>query len=251
MMKKLVLAAVAISFGIGLASTLGHAATVITHAKALQGNVTANDAPGYPVTISAAGSYVFGGNLTVPAGLVGIDVTDHDVTIDLAGYRIHGNGQGKTGIQSSRNSLTVMNGTISLFTQDGIGWVPGGDFLIVEDVRVVGAQRFGVYARGYAQIRNSTFSLNGTAIQCGLFCLVDNNVLAQNLYGISLRSGKVTGNVIQENRYFGITSSGVSTAAASGNVIADNNRNTHNTGQVNNVVLYGSNICKPSPCYAP
>ena len=64
---------------------------VITHAKALNGNVVPGDAAGYPVTLSQAGSYVLGGNLA--PGPDAIEVTTSDVSIDLNGFKISGGRQ--------------------------------------------------------------------------------------------------------------------------------------------------------------
>src|SRR5580693_1218836 len=64
---------------------------LINQANALAGNVTPGDAPGFPVTISVAGSYRLSSNLTVPdANTDAIDITVSHVTIDLNGFSIIG-----------------------------------------------------------------------------------------------------------------------------------------------------------------
>src|SRR4030088_445528 len=64
---------------------------LIDQNRALAGNVTPGDAPGFPVTISLPGSYRLSGNLTVPdANTTAIDVTTDNVTIDLNGFSIIG-----------------------------------------------------------------------------------------------------------------------------------------------------------------
>jgi hypothetical protein len=101
---------------------------LITHAKALAGNVTPGDGAGYPVTLSRPGLYKLAGNLVVPAGLpppgspkIGIEVTAADATIDLNGYRIHAFGRPYTiGIRSTEPSITIRNGTIAGFGLHGI-----------------------------------------------------------------------------------------------------------------------------------
>jgi hypothetical protein len=45
---------------------------LIDQTRALAGNVTPGDAPGFPVTLSLPGSYRLSGNLTAPAGTDGI-----------------------------------------------------------------------------------------------------------------------------------------------------------------------------------
>jgi hypothetical protein len=61
---------------------------LIDQAKALAGNVTPGDAPGFPVTLSLPGSYRLSGNLNVPSTLVGISITATNVTIDLNGFSL-------------------------------------------------------------------------------------------------------------------------------------------------------------------
>ena len=66
---------------------------LIDQNKALAGNVTPGDAPGFPVTISRSGSYRLSGDLTVPdAATTAVDVTNTaaDVSIDLNGFSISG-----------------------------------------------------------------------------------------------------------------------------------------------------------------
>src|SRR5882724_6466568 len=60
---------------------------LINQAAALAGNVTPGDMPGFPVTISAPGSYRLSGNLTVPnANTTAIELTADNVSIDLNGF---------------------------------------------------------------------------------------------------------------------------------------------------------------------
>ena len=61
---------------------------LIDQNRALAGNVTPGDAPGFPVTISLPGSYKLSGNLTVPSTVRGIDITVPNVSIDLNGFSI-------------------------------------------------------------------------------------------------------------------------------------------------------------------
>src|SRR5438132_11721141 len=64
---------------------------LIDQNRALAGGVTPGDAPGFPVTISLAGSYRLSGNLTVPnATTTAIQITADNVTIDLNGFSIIG-----------------------------------------------------------------------------------------------------------------------------------------------------------------
>lgn len=68
------------------------AQATIDQNKALAGNVTPGDMPGFPITLSVPGSYKLTGNLVVPGGLNGIEITSDNVTLDLNGFRIAGSG---------------------------------------------------------------------------------------------------------------------------------------------------------------
>lgn len=64
---------------------------LITAAAVQAGNVTPGDAPGFPVTISQAGSYRLASNLVVTNPYTAaVEIAADDVTLDLAGFAIQG-----------------------------------------------------------------------------------------------------------------------------------------------------------------
>ena len=94
---------------------------LVDQAKAMAGNVTPGDAPGFPVTFTLPGSYRLSSNLVVPAGVaMGIQINADDVTIDLNGFALRGTGQFVApfiGIDSTgRKRSKVRNGTIVGFS---------------------------------------------------------------------------------------------------------------------------------------
>src|SRR5262245_22955197 len=101
---------------------------IVTQAKALVGGVTPGDAPGFPVSITAPGSYRLGSNLNVSAGRNGIMVSSANVSIDLDGFTLNGmdtseasvalNGIVTSGLETV--ILSVRNGTIMGFSRNGI-----------------------------------------------------------------------------------------------------------------------------------
>jgi hypothetical protein len=115
-------AAIALAIG-PLSARAVDGVALLDQAKALAGNVTAGDAPGFPITITQPGSYRLDGNLTVPFGTTGIVVTVSNVAIDLNGFTISGTAptQSASGyaIQYSgplpARGLTVRNGVITNF----------------------------------------------------------------------------------------------------------------------------------------
>src|SRR4051812_6036205 len=65
--------------------------TLIDQKTALSGKVTESDTPGFPVTISAPGSYRLSSNLVVPdAATTAIQITADNVSLDLGGFSIIG-----------------------------------------------------------------------------------------------------------------------------------------------------------------
>lgn len=72
------------------AASSAFAQTAIDQSRALAGNVTPGDAPGFPITISQPGSYKLMSNLTVPANTRGIIITADNVTLDLNGFTLAG-----------------------------------------------------------------------------------------------------------------------------------------------------------------
>jgi hypothetical protein len=94
---------------------------LVDQAKAMAGNVTPGDAPGFPVTFTLPGSYRLASNLVVPAGVdAGIQINADDVTIDLNGFTLRGTGHWVApyyGVDSTgRKRSKVRNGSIVGFT---------------------------------------------------------------------------------------------------------------------------------------
>src|SRR3954453_1870412 len=86
---------------------------LINQAKVNAGGITPGDTAGFPATLSRPGRYKLSGNLAVPSGGLGIQVTANEVTIDLNGFTITSNppGQALTGVFSSFTDGTrVLNG---------------------------------------------------------------------------------------------------------------------------------------------
>jgi hypothetical protein len=195
---------------------------LLTHAKALAGNVTPGDAPGYPITISQYGVYQFAGAIHPTAGSIGIQVTGSDVTIDLNGFRMHGSTTAWHGITGGVDNVTIRNGTITGFKFDGING--SGDKWVVEDMRVVDNGRYGIYPLGYsARVVNNTASENGLiGIRCHHHCLVEGNVVTENgSTGVAISSGMVLGNTIASNVGLGISAGAVT--GIGNNTISSNN----------------------------
>ena len=132
---------------------------LIDQNHALAGSVTPGDAPGFPVTISQAGSYRLASNLTVPAGVNAIEITANDVTIDLNGFSIVGPGvfPGMTGIQGDgRTHIRIEHGSI-------IGFPTGVQFL--GQAQYITLQKLHVDAKTFDPVGG--FNVGGTAVKVG------------------------------------------------------------------------------------
>lgn len=150
----------------------------ITQAKALNGNVTPGDTAGFPITISAPGSYKLMGNLTVlDLNTTAIVITASDVTLDLNGFAILGP-QACTGFPFPSCTPGTGDG-ISIATPN-----PGYSNIAIQNGTVRGMGRHGLF--------------DGNLNRVGV--VVDRVRALQNAGdGMSLTGALVTNSVANEN----------------------------------------------------
>ncbi len=217
---------------------------LITHAKALNGNITPGDTAGYPITISRPGVYKLASNLPVPLDKDGIEVIAADVTIDLAGFRMHGQGKGRFGIAGGQASLTVRNGTIAGFKADGIFSTNTniGHSWIVENRRLTGNNR-GAFPGNLARVVNSTVTGNQlTGVACQVSCHIQGNLVSNNGNdGVTIISGTVLDNTVALNVRTGIFATGV--MGFGNNTLFGNGDNVASAGAV---IPLHPNACSPA-----
>lgn len=216
--------------------------TLISQATAVAGGVTPGDAPGFPVTISRAGSYRLATNLTVSDPTKrAIHITADYVTLDLNGFAIEGPYwqcfnrlvpiwcsqilQPGHGIYSLARYTTLLRGTVRYMTFNGLNLGPAAriERLVVSSNRIHGIALLDLVQGGI--ISDSTLERNG---HYGLVC---NNCLAFR-------------NTIQFNGGAGI-------AGVAGNPVlyGFNILNFNNNGQDQiNAQGYesGRNLCRPA-----
>ncbi len=255
-MKKAIVAGVfaviVVGFG-GMAFALD--VIGITMANIAAGYFTPGDSPGFPLTISKAGSYKLMENITVQsANTTAIQVMADNVTIDLNGFSIIGPvvcsgynlvcvtpGTGNGIDAAYRDNLKVINGTIKGMGKYGI---LNGHSAIIEGVNVVSNGDTGIQLGGAtASIRNCTAYNNGgngltayrgnvsgsvasgnglTGISVVYGILSGNTALANGTDGIRLgQSGTVSGNFAGSNKGDGLSiylGGAVNGNSASGNL---------------------------------
>lgn len=217
---------------------------VITQAKALGGNVTPGDQPGFPITIARPGSYVFGSNIQLTTNATGIEVTADNVAIDLNGFRLYGGGRNGAGINAPTvDNFTVRNGTISAFGYDGV--FGRGSHWVVEDMRIVANGQVGLITGAYARIRNSIVASNRSGgLYCEDSCQIDNVIASANGTGtgIFISNGAILNSTVAGNGSHGIA--GIAGVAFGQSHVFGNNNNGE---QVQHVVApLFPNVCYPN-----
>lgn len=207
----------------------------IDQAAALAGGVTPGDEPGFPVTLSEPGSYLLVGNLDLtticPATIHGIEVTDHNVSIDMAGFEIKGcvtcQGHNCTdvgtpppaGIYSTQSDVTVSNGIVQRM---GIG-IQLDDNGHAINVRSLFNSDGGIYVGKGGLIRNSLADgNNGVGMTVGgPGGWVSGNVAKSNQIGMEIDDyATVANNTVYKSEEGGLTAG--AGAVCTGNTVADN-----------------------------
>jgi hypothetical protein len=164
-------------------------------------------------TITEPGSYQLSRNLRVEGDC--LIVAADNVTIDLDGFTIEGDGTGQ-GIGDAdipRQNITVRNGTVRNF-RIGVSLAkPGGEHSVrsvIERIRAVENTFFGIRSGRYSVVRDCIASDNGTS---GIFVsggLIVGNVANRNSSTgiLALCPSNLVGNIASENGAFNIFTSG-------------------------------------------
>ncbi len=200
-----------------LAASAAHSADgviEINQARALSGGVTADDKPGFPVTISTPGSYLLTSDLDVTSTTAyAIDVTADHVTIDLGGFTIAGPVT-CTGYGSAVTCTPAAgNRGISASSQVGIR---------IERGNIRGFGGHAVYVGDQSRLTGLTVEFSGSGIRAGSNAEVRDCITQRNRnQGIEVSADSVvTHNVSRSNGQDGILAS--YGAAVIGNSSADN-----------------------------
>lgn len=171
---------------------------------------------GFPITISAPGSYFLTQDITATAAATdGITITVSGVTLDLNGFTLSGAGLGSNGVSAATvDNVTIINGTIRNWTNAGIQaeQVSNGRY---ERVRVNSNPGGGIIAGRNSIVQDCTAADNGGngirvaegALGSSIVarCIVDGSVLD----GIQAANNTtVTGNGVTNNGVNGIHTTG-------------------------------------------
>ena len=136
--------------------------------------------------ITQSGSYYLTGNLQIPSGLVGIEIAQSDVTIDLNGFRI----EGFLGLSShgiivpsagiARRNITIRNGAIVTCGGSGID-LTSSSHNAVETVHVRGNTGDGIRTGDSSRVVDCSAEINGgKGINVGQNAIVQNCIAQAN-----------------------------------------------------------------------
>lgn len=230
---------------------------LIDQNRALAGNVTPGDDPGFPVSLTKSGSYRLSSDLLISdINLTGISIeTGQAVSIDLNGFSIRGVHSGGArpcqattpgkGIGTGLGNATdvdIRNGTIERMGCDGILLIGFGN--MVQNVRVRGNGATGIQLTGV--IINNTITNNGGEGISSFDAVVTGNHISDNdADGIVIFVGVVSNNTVTNNSDHGLFVPGSSgnpgtRVAYSNNVFSGNNANGV---QVFGGIQTGANVC--------
>ena len=229
--------------GGGTTNTSG--VTTIDQTKAEAGGITANDAAGFPVTISQSGSYRLMSNLVLPdANATGIVITAPNVNLDLNGFAIvgpatcapwgtpptvcSGTGSGDGIVvappgMNVRTAITLSNGTVRGVGRHGL--VGGGGY------------NDGIRAERMFLVNNGG---HGASIYAGAV-IADSQLSYNGQHGVYGNGVMLLGNLIRSNGGYGVNTN--VTSAGANNVIQGNAVDSNN--QMRNL---GTNVCGTSLC---
>ena len=219
---------------LGLPLLPAHGQVAINQTAAVAGGISGScDAPGFPITICASGSYKLTSDLTVPANTDGIDINAGDVTIDLNGFAIRGaldlyglrdtlscsGSSSGYGIESNSANITVRGGTVRGFAAFGI--YLGGSGYIVDQVNL--SENGSGLNVGGGVVTKCTASKNGYGFSGTNTQLKGNTASSNQFDGFDVWFGTATDNVSSNNGRYGFraVNSLVSNNEASGNGSAD------------------------------
>lgn len=167
--------------------------------------------------ITQPGSYYLTGNITGVSDKHGIEIAAGGVTLDLNGFTLTGVNGSLDGISNDGlliSSITVKNGTVRDWSQNGIGLAGSGNVTngIIEGVHAESNGTFGIYAgRSFVVTRCTASDNTSTGIATDFGCTVSGCMASSNGgFGVSVGYGSLVRDTIAKaNTDHGITTSSV------------------------------------------
>jgi hypothetical protein len=198
MIRRIVRAAMLAAISSSLYAVDG--VVLIDQNRAMAGNITPGDLPGFPVTISLPGSYRLSGNVTVPDTVTNaIHIAADHVTLDLNGFSIIG----PNVCTPNPTTCTVTGGGVGIHAGDfNVGTIaPRGVRVLNGTVRGMGFHGVRMQGEGTFVERVNTHSNGGPGIVVG-GTVIDSAVVMNGGTGIIALT--VRGSIAEQNRLGGI-----------------------------------------------
>ncbi len=232
---------------------------LIDQNRALAGNVTPGDMPGFPVTITLSGSYRLSGNLTVPdantsAIVVAGGVTG--VTIDLNGFTISGptvcgsfpivcspvgSGIGVSAPLGAR-AVTVRNGTIVGMGRSAVQLE--STLNTIDNITAISNGLVGIFANTATVTHNRATKNGFNGLLVGSSVVMYNLAVQNGGAGIGGISNLIINNTLIANALVGVAAGD---SAFSANQFSSNNGGAANA-QFSGRAPIGPNGCDGSVC---
>jgi hypothetical protein len=246
----------------------------IDQASAVAGGVSPGDAPGFPVSLTAAGSYRLTGNLDVsgepsPQNTTAIEILASFVTLDLNGFSLLGNtvctgspvtscaplGTGDGVTSRDHNFVRIENGMVRGFGDAGID---GGN-ATVDRVQAFSNGTRGIALHNGGLVSDSAAGGNGARGIMGLGAIIaSSRALENGSVGIYANPGEIRDCEAVHNGSSGITvvdglvSGSISRGNVSTAIIATRSGYTSNnasgTGPISGGFSLGRNVCNAALC---
>ncbi len=217
----------------------------INQTRALTGNITAGDEPGFPISLNAPGSYLLTGSLSVDEpDMAAIEITVSNVNLDLNGFTVRGPARCANGFSGGQlncgpkgdegygiaiatppGSPVIVGGSVSNGTVRGMG--SSGIFveavgISLSDISVVENAGDGIRHVGESlTVRDCTILGNHQDVGLIIVGVAENNTVSRNgQIGIIAERSRILGNTVSNNGQTGIVAlAGV--GAFSGSLVRD------------------------------
>ncbi len=208
------------------------------------------------MVISKPGSYRLTGDVTVPDGVDGIDITAPFVTLDLNGFAVRGpvtctgsgislscsGGTSGTGINASKRHVTVRNGVVQGFFGNGVQLFSGK----VEDVDAFENGGSGITLSD-GIVLNCIAGLNTTGIFVTNSEVKGSTANGNHYFGFSLMNSAATSSTAVGNGFVGFTISNIS-GSPSAAIVSDSGAFFNGNADIVSGLSAGNNGCTNGPC---
>ncbi len=217
---------------------------------------------GFPIVLSAPGSYVLASNITGCTGVDGIQISASNVSLDLNGFSLIGVGGPATGVKATAAiaKISLTNGKVTGWSSPGVDFTSasasqlarliaqnnGGSGIILGDGStltdcIVSLNNIGVTITGAGSVVSGCDATSNGFF--GVYATGPNNRVIGN-HAVANNTGFLAGAAnedIEGNSATNSSGSGFNVGGASGVILTRNSARNNNGGGANNYI--GSGTC--------